>query len=666
MSTHPSYRPDVDGLRAIAVLSVIGFHAFPSAVHGGFVGVDIFFVISGYLISSIILKSLDRGKFDFWDFYSRRIRRIFPALVVVLLACLAFGWYVLLADEFQQLGKHTAGGAAFVSNVVLWREVEYFDTAAELKPLLHLWSLGIEEQFYIVWPLLVFVAWRFRPLVPALILAIVAGSFVLNVLTVGAHPAAAFFLPATRFWELLSGGLLAYLGLLRDDPEFIAGAFPRIRASLRRVAQARYARRLQDLVSCFGGALLIFAIFGINKESAFPGWWASIPTAGALLTIAAGERAWFNRAVLARGALVFIGLISYPLYLWHWPLLSYARIVGHTEVIPVLVVVSALLAWATYRFVELPMRRPSGGPRRAQRVAPALFAAMVVLALVGLGAWRSLLPGRLDAVSRDLASARHDWAFPGHDVLIPGSGAGTVLFLGDSYMEQYYPRVNELSKSDRWAKKTLAFRTSAGCTPLAGIERRSHACQESVLKEFAFAGRDEVDTIVIGASWFGFLERGDYFRAGDPSRASLDLRAPDSDWVYALFEKQLAAWVQRKKRVYIVLSHPGGLEADPAGMIADRLAWHPSVSHRTLSLAEHLKKTGFIHDRLRRLANAAGATVIDPAEWLCHGETCPTESEAGAPIYMDSTHLRASFVRTEIHFLDAVVQGDSAAAHPRP
>ena len=154
MSTHPSYRPDVDGLRAIAVLSVIGFHAFPSAVHGGFVGVDIFFVISGYLISSIILKSLDRGKFDFWDFYSRRIRRIFPALVVVLLACLAFGWYVLLADEFQQLGKHTAGGAAFVSNVVLWREVEYFDTAAELKPLLHLWSLGIEEQFYLFWPLM--------------------------------------------------------------------------------------------------------------------------------------------------------------------------------------------------------------------------------------------------------------------------------------------------------------------------------------------------------------------------------------------------------------------------------------------------------------------------------------------------------------------------------
>ena len=157
--TH-AYRPDVDGLRALAVLAVLGYHAFPGAVPGGFVGVDVFFVISGFLITGIILDELGRGRFTFTGFYWRRIRRIFPALILVLAACLALGWRVLLPDEFAQLGKHVAAGAAFVSNIALWRESGYFDAAAELKPLLHLWSLGIEEQFYIFWPLLL--AWFVR------------------------------------------------------------------------------------------------------------------------------------------------------------------------------------------------------------------------------------------------------------------------------------------------------------------------------------------------------------------------------------------------------------------------------------------------------------------------------------------------------------------------
>jgi peptidoglycan/LPS O-acetylase OafA/YrhL len=161
----PKYRPDIDGLRAIAVLSVIGYHAFPGIIPGGFVGVDIFFVISGYLISGIIVSSLGDGTFSFKNFYARRIKRIFPALFVVLAACGLFGWFTLLPREYKELGKHIAGGAGFVSNFFFWSESGYFDTAAEFKPLLHLWSLGIEEQFYIVWPLLLYWSWktRFRP-----------------------------------------------------------------------------------------------------------------------------------------------------------------------------------------------------------------------------------------------------------------------------------------------------------------------------------------------------------------------------------------------------------------------------------------------------------------------------------------------------------------------
>jgi peptidoglycan/LPS O-acetylase OafA/YrhL len=207
---HPKYRPDIDGLRAIAVLSVVIFHAFPNLLKGGFIGVDIFFVISGFLISTIILSGLKHDSFSFIEFYSRRIKRIYPALLLVLIASFIFGWFALLADEYKQLGKHIAGGAGFISNFILWKESSYFDNAAETKPLLHLWSLGIEEQFYIVWPLLLWIAWKQRLNILTLVLIVMIISFVLNVNTIQSDSTAAFYSPQTRFWELLIGSILAY------------------------------------------------------------------------------------------------------------------------------------------------------------------------------------------------------------------------------------------------------------------------------------------------------------------------------------------------------------------------------------------------------------------------------------------------------------------------
>ncbi len=178
--SHPKYRSDIDGLRAIAVLSVVVFHAFPSWIQGGFIGVDVFFVISGFLISTIIFESLDKGVFSLTEFYARRIKRIFPALILVLIACFVFGWFALLADEYQQLGKHIAGGATFVSNFVLWHESGYFDNTADTKPLLHLWSLGVEEQFYIIWPLLLWFAYKRKFNLLNISIGITALSFSLN------------------------------------------------------------------------------------------------------------------------------------------------------------------------------------------------------------------------------------------------------------------------------------------------------------------------------------------------------------------------------------------------------------------------------------------------------------------------------------------------------
>ena len=206
-----SYRSEIDGLRAFAVLSVVAFHAFPNWLKGGFIGVDVFFVISGFLITSHIFENLDKGQFSFTDFFGRRIRRIFPALILVMACTLAFGWFALLADEFAQLGKHVASGAAFITNFILVDESGYFDNAAETKPMLHLWSLAVEEQFYIVWPLVLWLAWKrkFNLLTITILVAVV--SFYLNLRFVKSHPTETFFWPVGRFWELLSGSVLAWL-----------------------------------------------------------------------------------------------------------------------------------------------------------------------------------------------------------------------------------------------------------------------------------------------------------------------------------------------------------------------------------------------------------------------------------------------------------------------
>ncbi|WP_426148752.1 acyltransferase family protein [Polaromonas sp. DSR2-3-2] len=339
--SHPKYRADIDGLRALAVLSVVIFHAFPTRLVGGFIGVDIFFVISGFLISTIIFSNLRSDSFSYLEFYRRRIRRIFPALVVVLLACLGLGWFGLLAGEYQQVGRHTLGGIGFISNLMLWSEAgyDYFNTASESKPLLHLWSLAIEEQFYIIWPLLLVLLWKRRGNFVGVACSIALVSFAFNVLSFPEHAQAAFYSPLSRFWELIIGGLLAYALMHK------AGSM------------ARYA----NAQSTLGMALIVAGLVFVNSERAFPGWWALLPTLGAALLISAGPLAWFNKTVLSNPVAVWFGKISYPLYLWHWPLLSLAMLWNNEETPagPVrlgLVLLAIALAWLTYKFIELPIR----------------------------------------------------------------------------------------------------------------------------------------------------------------------------------------------------------------------------------------------------------------------------------------------------------------------
>jgi peptidoglycan/LPS O-acetylase OafA/YrhL len=500
---HPPYRADIDGLRAVAVLAVVGFHVSPRLVPGGFIGVDLFFVISGFLITGIIVSGLSAGVFSFAEFYSRRIARIFPALIVVLAAVWIIGWTLLLPSEFTQLGKHIVAGAGFASNFVLWSEAGYFDMAAERKPLLHLWSLAVEEQFYLVWPLLVFVAWRRSVKVVALVAVVGTATFAANLATIPVDPAGAFYFPWTRLWELLAGGLLA--------------AFPRL--SRNGTAQGRSNLLAAAGAVCIGAALLL-----IDGGKTFPGWWAVLPVAGAVALIAAGPTAWINRALLGHRWLVVIGLISYPLYLWHWPLLCFARILnnGHADRLIKVGVVAAsfVLAGLTYRLVEQPVRawRTSYQPRRF--AVPAVLVLLLVFAggagaasmfTGGFGGRYPLIIQELDRYSyanqssyRDrrcfLAPEQRSGDFGDECIDRPQrDGAPSVLLWGDSHAAQLYHGLRTLQHKLLF---TVTQFTASACAPLIGAENPSRPfCRE--INDFVLQKVADIrpDTVIMAAYW---------------------------------------------------------------------------------------------------------------------------------------------------------------------
>ncbi len=651
----PKYRPDIDGLRAIAVLSVVCFHAFPRWLPGGLVGVDIFFVISGYLISLIIFSNLEQQRYSFIEFYSRRIKRIFPALLAVLLGCFAFGWYALYVNEFEQLGEHIAGGAGFVSNFISWAQTGYFDRAAPTKPLLHLWTLAIEEQFYLVWPLLLAVVWKKKGGLLAITAALAIASFLVNVSTIHSNPTAAFYSPGARWWELMLGGLLAYVTLHRP--------------------QLLHRWRMQR--SILGFALLAAGLALINSKSAFPGYWALLPTIGTVLLISAGETGWLHRRVLANKGLVWIGLISYPLYLWHWPLLSYARIVHgdmpSRNVRVATVLISIVLAWITYELVEKPIRF---GPHGREKLS-ALLAGMGCLLLIGVLANREVIAPRHDnAVLGIYAAALDDWDYPGN-LKKRGDGATTgyyvnsrnprfTLFLGDSHVEQYAPRIANDIQRDPVTTNGAVFVAGNGCLPIPGVleDAPIHLdCRDVVDYAGKLLNEPAVKDVVIGACWncyfidelqpsdydyyFSADGRKEHFRGGHGSELALNALG------------QLIRSISRTKPVYLLRDNPSGHEFDPRSFFStDRLGkWsiNPVTPSVTMSAVE-LK----LRATLITIARQNGAQILDPLPMLCRADRCERLTARGIPIYKDYSHLRPFFVKERAGFIDKPLVYDSA------
>lgn len=420
---HLAYRSDIDGLRAFAVTAVVIFHAFPSLIPGGFVGVDVFFVISGFLISGIIFREIESSAFSFADFYARRIKRIFPALLTVLASSYVFGWFFLFSDDFRRLGAHIFRATMFLSNLLLMREAGYFDNAAETKPLLHLWSLAIEEQFYVVWPLIVWVVWRIKKFRYPLIALLTVGSFSWNMYQSQIDLTRDFYHPLTRFWELSGGAWLAFHLMRHPLPPKNA-----------------------NVISCLALALLLGAVYVIDTQSTFPGAWALLPVLGAVFIIYAGPTAWCNQVLFSNRFAVRIGVISYPLYLWHWPALSFCRIVeGATPnwiIRTSIVVLSVLLAWGTYAWIE---RRTRFGWQSALKI-PMLIALLALMGYLG-------------------ASLKNSGGYPSRSIM-EAQSASKVGDIGHDTFHSYYAThffpcsdARVRAKSENWGSLVRCYQT---------------------------------------------------------------------------------------------------------------------------------------------------------------------------------------------------------------
>ncbi len=650
MTQHLVYRPDIDGLRAIAVLSVVLYRAFPTALPGGFAGVDVFFVISGYLISLIVLKGLSHGDFSLREFYARRIRRIFPALLAVIAVCLFAGWHSLFPLEYKQLAKSSLTGLTFVANIGFWTETGYFGGDAELKPLLHLWSLGVEEQFYLAWPLVLMAAWRMgMRRITQLCVGLGLASLIASVALTPHYPEASYFLPFTRAWELLAGSLLA-LSTYHQQLNW-------------RSTHIRDGIGLLGFIALFGG------FFVIDSSRPFPGGWALLPVLGASLLIASGPPSIINRFVLSSKPLVWIGLISFPLYLWHWPLLAWVRILQ--EGVPTATQVWSAVALAfiasvfTYHVIEKPLRH-----QRKPWVIPSLLAMCFVLIAGSANVYRrDGLSFRLkDAQARETAKSLEwgtemrysDQCAPylpaglnGECLIADPSRPPDALIIGDSHANHYY-----------WVlKKTLLDRginlmqiAGGGCPVVEGFEAIkdgvliSEHCLKITEPSLEFAGQSEsIQTIFVSSRWPSYITGRELKTPlGKQSREVVKFSGKEVKSLEqrsAVFSGSLSAALHRLtstgKQVIFMHTVP-----EMAFHPRECISWSPNSWVNRTPRPECVTRREMVKQRRNEfqptitaaLAGFPSIKQIDPAEYLCNSSECRALQE-GILLYRDDDHL---------------------------
>lgn len=653
------YRPDIDGLRAVAVIGVILFHAKLSFA-GGYVGVDVFFVISGYLITGSILSDVERGRFSIASFYQRRIRRIAPALLSTIFLTALFAYLFFPAGELMSFGKALVASSFFLSNVYFYRKADYFDPAVENSPLLHTWSLSIEEQFYVVWPLAIAaICRRSRPQALAgAVLVTILLSLAVSEALVNTNPRAGFYLLPGRIWELALGGLLAL-----PASERLAARIPGL---------------VNECISLLGMGAVLVSLLYFNEATPFPGTSAVIPCAGAAAVIATGQRrlTWVG-LLLATRPFVFVGRISYSLYLLHWPVLVGAATMTNRPLSPFeatgLLVVSVAAAWFSWRYVEQPFRR-AVFPRPAWLIGgcgASLACSFLGLSIIiGQG-----FPGRgmpnptwLEEVERESVAFQESVCLAREAALPPSApcllGAATgasstygAVLWGDSHAAHLAAGLDAAGKRFGFSVREM---TKAGCAPLPDLDfippNAMHAgCRAFNEAALSAVLADKGVRLVILAARWDSLVQGETLLTADGARTSVER----SREIFIGTMKQTVSMLAEHGVKTIVIGQVPIPSYDPllclsrsafkneptASCASDRVTVASYVEERVSSYIDRIRTTGSDPDILR------------PYGLFCDDRLCRLMNDS-VPLYMDGSHLSAAGSR-----LVAEDLGPMVAAH---
>ncbi len=614
-------RPEIDGLRAVAVMPVVLYHsglAFP----GGYVGVDVFFVISGYLITSLILTDLKDGTFRFLDFWARRIRRILPALALVVLACLLAAWWMFIPADFEALGRSVAYQSLLISNVYFWKTIGYF-SPGDTQPLLHTWSLAVEEQFYLLFPFLLVALAKWGKRVMVLSLGVLTVmSFGLGAYATRFHPTAAFYLLPSRAWELSLGALLA------ASPDL-----------------GRPLGRLNESLSWLGFSGILIAASFYTKDTPFPGYAALLPCLGAALVIWTNSSSvTFVGKLLSVRPMVFVGLISYSLYLWHWPLLVFSKYwyTPNSESSQVyylrLVALSLLLAAVSWKFVETPFRKRMVVGSRRQAFAFAGIA-LAGLLLAGLeikhargfrSHWPPVALRYLEArddkdfrVELDLASVKKRDLIPigvkseDHpiDLLIWGdSHAMAILHVLDALCLKHNVRALAATHS-----ATIPF-LDYPCTTIHSLREDTVAYNWAIA---SYVKERQIKNVLLVAAWNGYL----------PPTADQDAKKKFTD----ALAKTIGFLHEAGARVILMKDVPKQ-KYDVPRVLATAARFGKDTSQLGLSVSEHRARTAFVSELFDSLASPS-VILLDPTTMLTNeGGLCRAEMN-GRALYFDQHHL---------------------------
>lgn len=640
------YRSDIDGLRSIAVLPVVSYHAGIPGPSGGFIGVDVFFVISGFLITTIVAREIAEDGFSLISFYERRARRILPALTAVILACFALGWFTLLPEEMKDLGASAFAAALFASNIYFTLNLDYFTPAAEFSPLLHTWSLAVEEQFYLFFSLLLMLlAWRkwWHPfwIVVGLSLLSLAAAIVF----LPSRPDWVFYQIFFRAWELGAGSILA---LAKQHP-------PKSRA-------------VREVLAVAALAAILVPVFTYHAAMPFPGATALPPVLGAtfLIWIGAHGAGSIVNTILSHRLLVWVGLISYSLYLWHWPIIVFLRISLGTVDFPMAfasaaVILSFFMAWLSFRFVERPFRtRPTEGFGTGFIFSAAAFSLVSVVA-VGLtlnvsGGLPARLPNEVNVIAsfaEDRNNRREECrsrlpsdglctlgSLPSHDERVD------FLFWGDSHADAFMPAMDE--SADRLGQNGL-FAWSSACPPILGIQRASNGQECTNFNESVWSWleqRTDVPVVILGARWTLSVEGTRYLgEAGNDVRlkwindsGTYPSGSGNAAYVEAGLQDTVSKILATRRRVVLLGPVPEvGQNVPSVTARKALLGWTPDVS---VARQDFEARAGRTERILSSVAEASSEVWYVPlSDLFCGAQICQTTNAEGQPLYVDDDHI---------------------------